>query len=134
MLYLCYLFLCFCNVSSYVTLCLIFRYEVGECSLPEETPPILSTTSPPGRLLLFADRHAGRPGALRPLPQCGHQEELHPVTPASSHFPQSRGSKRREVLASRHCPKVNKRQVRCCRRLLTRPHLYRRQDLLLAGQ
>lgn len=125
--------LCFCRVSFYVA-GLMFRYTTGECCLTEETPPVLSTTPPPGRLLLFADRHAGRSRALRPLPQCGHQEELHSVTPAPSHFPQSRGSKRREVLASRYCPKVNKRQVRCCRRLLTRLHLYHRRDLLLADQ
>lgn len=113
-----------------VTLRHIDRYSVGEWCLTEETPPVLSKTSPPGRLLLLADRHAGRPRAHGPLPQCGHQEELHSVTPGSSHFPQSRGSKRREVLASRHSPKVNKRQVRCCRRLLTCLRLYHRHHLL----
>lgn len=136
------LFLCSCCVFEPqllhcllipVVTCLIDRYTVGECCLTEETPPVLSKTSPPGRLLLLADRHAGRPRALGPLPQCGHQEELHSVTPAS-HFPQSRGSKRREVLASRHCPEANKRQVRCCRRLLTCLCLHHRQDLLFSHQ
>lgn len=121
-----------CLLIPAVMLRLIDRYSVGEWCLTEETPPVLSKTSPPGRLLLLADRHAGLPRAHGPLPQRGHQEELHSVTPGSSHFPQSRGSKRREVLASRHCPKVNKRQVRCCWRLLTCPRLYHRHHLLLA--
>lgn len=73
------------TVSPYAC-CLIDRYSVGERCLTEETPPILSETSPPGRLLLLADRHAGRPGAHGCLPQCGHQEEFHSVTPGSSHF------------------------------------------------
>lgn len=69
-----------------VLTCLIGRYTVGECGLTEETPPVLSKTSPPGCLLLLADRHAGRPGALGQLPKRGHQEELHSVTPWSLHF------------------------------------------------
>lgn len=73
------------GVSPYA-LCLINRHSVGECRLAEETPPVLSATPPAGCLLLLADRHAGRPGALGRLPQCGHQEELHAVTPGSSHF------------------------------------------------
>lgn len=74
--------------------CLIDRYTVGERCLTEETPEVLSKTSPPGRLLLLANRHAGRPRALGPLPQCGHQEELHSVTPGLSHFPEEvRGGK-----------------------------------------
>lgn len=109
-------------VFSFLLTCLIDRYTAGECCLAEETPPVLSATSPPGRLFLLTDRHAGRPGALRLLPQRGHQEELHSVTPGvvSFHHPQSGG---REVIASRHCLKVNKSQVRCCRSFLTCPHL-----------
>lgn len=85
------------------------RYAVGECCFAEETPPVVSSTSPPGHLLLLPDRHAGRPRALWPLPQCCHQEEFHSMTPAPFHFPLSRGSKSGEVLTSKHCPGVNKR-------------------------
>lgn len=57
------------------------RYAAGERGLAEEAAPVLSSAPPPGRLLLLADRHSGRPGALGHVPQRGHQEELHSVTP-----------------------------------------------------
>lgn len=82
------------------------RYTVSERRLAEETPPVVSSACPPGRLLLLTDRHAHRPGALWPLPQCGHQEKLHSVTPALAHFPLLRCSKWREVLVSTYCPRV----------------------------
>lgn len=96
---------CFIYICISVVTVLMDRYTPGECCLTEETPPVVSTTSPPGRLFLLPDRHAGRPRAVRPLPQCGHQEEFHSLTPASSHFSLSWESQWREVLASRHCPK-----------------------------
>ena len=83
-----------------VVTCLSGRYTVGECRLAEEAPPVVSSASPPGRLLLLPDRHAGRPGALWPLPQRCHQEEFHSVIP-------SRGSKSGEVLISKHCLRVS---------------------------
>lgn len=108
------------------------RYTVSERRLTEETPPVVSSACPPGRLLLLTDRHAHRPGALWPLPQCGHQEKLHSVTPALAHFPLLRCSKWREVLVSTYCPRVIQRQVRCRRRLQTCLCLYHGRDLLLA--
>lgn len=93
------------------------RYPVGECCLAEKTTPILSSYTPPGCLLLLPNRHAGRPRALWPFPPCGHQEELHSVTQASSHFSMSREGKSREVLISKHCPWVENSQVSCWRRL-----------------
>lgn len=59
---------------------IVCRYPPGEPRLPEEAPPVVSAAPPPGRLLLLADRHAGRPGALGRLPQRVHKEEFHSVT------------------------------------------------------
>lgn len=88
------------------------RYTAGEPCLTEETPAVLSSTSPPGRLLLLPDRHAGRSRALWSVPQCCHQEEFHSVTTALS-----TGGRSKEVLASKHCPRENKHQLRSWRRL-----------------
>lgn len=91
---------------------LLDRYTAGEPCLTEETPAVLSSTSPPGRFLLLPDRHAGRSRALWSVPQCCHQEEFHSVTTALS-----TGGRSKEVLASKHCPRENKHQLRCWRRL-----------------
>ena len=129
-------FLCLCCV--FVKYPLIFvvthltdRYTVGECCLAEETPPVVSSTSPSGHLLLLPDRHEDRARALWPLPQCCHQEEFHSVTPVLFHFTLSRGSKSSEVLTSKFWPRVNNSQVRCWRTLQTRFHLYDSQDLIV---
>lgn len=114
-----YIFVLYLFVS--VVTYLMDRYTVSESCLAEETPPVMSSTSPPGRLLLLPDRHAGGPRALWPFPQCGHQEELHTVIPVSSYFLLSRGSM---SIISKHCPRVEKYQVRCWRMPASADEIY----------
>lgn len=114
------------------------RDPLGESCLPEETPPVLSTAAPPGRLLLLTDRHASRPGALGCLPQCVYKEELHSVTSGggrgggvvSFHRPACGES---ELFAADSAPKqrrVGSDGVKDCR---PAPLLYHPLDLTLAG-
>lgn len=64
---------------------LICRHSAGERSLAEEAPPVVSAAHPPGRLLLLAGRHASSAGTVGPLPQRGHQKELHSVNLGAFH-------------------------------------------------
>lgn len=103
---------CFINISIHVVARLLDRHTAGECSLLEETPPVMSQTSSPGRVLLLPDRHAGCPGTLGPLPQRGHQEEFHSLTPARSHFSLSRGSQWKGWARQQTLPQSKRRHVR----------------------
>lgn len=78
-------FLCVTCSSSILSVLfpLVNRYTVGEHRLAQETPPVMSSARPPGRLLLLTVRNMGRPRTLRPLPQSGHQEKFHSLTPPS---------------------------------------------------
>lgn len=86
----------------------VCRYPPGELRLPEEAPPGVSTAPPPGRLLLLADRHSSRPGALGRLPQRVHKEEFHSVTSGfiSFHRPACSESER---VAADAAPKSERR-------------------------
>lgn len=64
---------------------LICRHSAGERSLAEEAPPVVSAAHPPGRLLLLTGRHASCAGTVGPLPQRGHQKELHSVNLGAFH-------------------------------------------------
>lgn len=64
---------------------LICRHSAGERILAEEAPPVVSTAHPPRRLLLLAGRHASCAGTVGPLPQRGHQKELHSVNLGAVH-------------------------------------------------
>lgn len=121
-----------CVHAPMVYISLVHRYAVGEPRLTQETPPVVSSSRPPGCVLLLTVRHAGRPRTVRPLPQSGHQEKFHSVTPTIlSLFTTLRYPVERE--AGRHirlC--MSQGQVRCCRRLFTCLCSHHKRDPLWA--